>query len=211
MTTRLRISLVTASVALLTGACAAASHPATLAPRTAAGHDEAAAAERVQARRAAESGDFDRADQHAAAADAQFAAANELYEREITACTGISPENAAVFGLDRGVVRAVNPVGERWGGRPPSANGRGYLPQRLVGAVLEVYSDLPPEQVYAILRCRAARARSRGDDGSDPFAVRGASWKVRGAPNGAVSIEVRAPDEASASEVLRRAQALLAR
>lgn len=94
---------------------------------------------------------------------------------------------------------------------PVVHSARGYSPQYLLGAKLALQDVASPADVERLLGCRIARAAAQGDDGVDPVAVKGTSVKVSAPGDAPLLVEIRAEDQPSAAEVVRRARALAAR
>lgn len=137
------------------------------------------------------------------------AAAQTLREAEASACVDVREGTEAVSPFAGLTVEKVERIDESWGRSP--APGRGHTPSALKGAVMTVHSDLATEATEARLKCSVARARARGDDGTNPVAVHGATVRVREIREKILEIHVRADDDVCAKEVLRRAEALVVR
>ena len=138
------------------------------------------------------------------------AAARALREEEVTACAGVpvaGSASALVAGADVVTVSELREV------TAPLGRGisRGYYPEYLRGAKLVLHGEAGPADVERLLTCRIARAAADGDDGVDPIAVRGASFIVRKDDGQSLTVELRAPEQPAAAEVLRRARTLASR
>lgn len=181
------------------------------------GHEAAAAAEEGKAASAAEEAKsigrgaqfaYYMAPRYRERAESHRAAARALRDEEGKACEG-TPLAAAGAPLAGVKVTSVDEL--RQGTVPPGVHtAKGYYPRSLLGAKLALAGVTNPVDVEKLLGCRIARAAAEGDDGVDPVAVKGTSVHVS-APGGTpLLVEIRAEDQPSAAEVVRRARALAA-
>lgn len=185
---------------------------------TISGHEAAATTEDAKAARAAEDAkSIGRSAQYAhylapryrELAASHRAAARALHDEEERACEGV-PAVAAGAPLAGVKIASVDEI--RQGTVPPGVHSaKGYYPRYLLGAKLELQGEVNSFDVNRLLGCRIARAAAEGDDGVDPIAVKGTSVKVSAPGDSPFLVEIRAEDQPSASEVVRRAKALAAR
>lgn len=185
---------------------------------TVIGHEAAAATEEAKAAKAAEDAkSIGRSAQYAhylapryrKLAESHRSAARVLRDEETKACEGVP---SAAAGAPVAGVRVASVDEIRQGTMPPVVHSaRGYYPQYLLGAKLALQGVTSPADVEKLLGCRIARAAAEGDDGVDPVAVKGTSVKVSAPGDAPLLIEIRAEDQPSAAEVVRRARALAAR
>lgn len=168
-------------------------------------HEREAASEAAHARAAVAAG--------APAGDVQarvnaeaghLAAAKALRDAEAAACAGVLPARAEAS-TPSATVHRVEVIRVHAGTAPP-APMKVVPPDQVVGVRMTVHGDLTAVELTALLDCRVARVRARGDDGSEPVAVRGATFVVHPAKDGDLTLDVRAPSEEGVREVLRRAQ-----
>lgn len=195
-----------AIVVLLASACA----PRAVLTRTelrmtADEHDRAAEVEEFHSKemRPAEAGE-----DHAARAAEHRAMAQRLRDAEAIACAGLREGTEGVSPFSGFTVEKVERIDESWG-RAPSP-GRA-APSSLRGAAMTVRSDLDLEAAETRMACSTARARALGDDGATPVGLGRVTVRFQVLAERRFVIQVRADDEASAKEVLRRAEALVVR
>lgn len=214
-TTLLMVAAVFAASML--GGCAAfyQTRPHDL---TISGHEAAATTEEARAARAAEDArSTGRGAQYAhymapryrELAESHRAAARALRSEEDGACEGVAANTASkpLAGIK---VASVDEI--RQGTVPPVVHSaKGYYPRYLLGAKLALQGATSTADVERLLGCRIARAAAEGDDGVDPVAVKGTSVKVSAPGEVSLLVEVRAEDQPSAAEVVRRAKALAKR
>ncbi len=141
----------------------------------------------------------------ATSAAAHRAAAKALEEREAAACAQVLPSRAQAKSLPV-TVHKVEAIGERYVTSPAPAPMKVRPAATFVGARLTVHGDVTAKELSTLLACRVARARARGDGGADPVEVQGATFEVRPLEEGDLAVEIRAPSESGASEILRRAR-----
>ena len=185
---------------------------------TISGHEAAAATEEASAAKAAEDAkSIGRGAQYAhymapryrGLAEAHRAAARALHDEEDKACKGV-PADAAGAPLAGVKIASVDEI--RQGTVPVVHSAKGYYPRYLLGARLKLQGVTASADVEKLLGCRIARTAAEGDDGVDPIAVKGTSVKVSSSPGDPpLLVEIRAEDQPSAAEVVRRAKALAAR
>lgn len=171
---------------------------------TADEHDRAATVEEFHAK---ESAVYEGPD-HAARAAEHRAVARRLRDEEASACAGLTEGTEGVSPFSGFTVERVERVEESWARAP--APGRA-LPTTLKGAEITVRSSLEFEAANRRLACSVARAAARGDDGTNPVGVGRVTVRIRPLADRLFQIRVRTEDEASAREVLRRAEALVVR
>lgn len=172
---------------------------------TADEHDRAAEVEEFHSKemRPAEAGE-----DHAARAAEHRAMAQRLRDAEAIACAGLREGTEGVSPFSGFTVEKVERIDESWG-RAPSP-GRA-APSSLRGAAMTVRSDLDLEAAETRMACSTARARALGDDGATPVGLGRVTVRFQVLAERRFVIQVRADDEASAKEVLRRAEALVVR
>lgn len=133
------------------------------------------------------------------------AAANTLAEEVRAACAGTPTAFPPALSTLR--VRRVAPIVEA-----PVSSGRGYRPAQLQGARLALEpGSVPAQELEAAARCATTQALAgyrSAEANASPFAVQGAVASVDAGSRG-LAIEIRAGDVTAATEVLRRAEALL--
>jgi hypothetical protein len=168
-------------------------------------HEREAVAEEAHGRALAEAGASNASiEDRTSAAAAHRAAARALQEDEAAACAQVLPSRLEATVLPV-TVHAVETIRER-SITPAPAPMKARPAAVLVGARLTVHGDVTGSELTALLACRVARARARGDGGVDPVAVHDATFAVRPLEAGDLAVEIRAPSEAGAAEVLRRAR-----
>ena len=173
-------------------------------------HEREAAAEEAHGRALVEAGASTASvGARTSAAAAHRAAARALQDGEATACAQL-PLGLVEAGAFPLTTHRVETIHER-STSPVPAPMRARPGAPLAGARLIVHGSLTSSELTALLTCRAARARARGDGGIDPVEVRDATFVVRPLEGGDLSVEIRAPSEAGAGEVLRRARLLAER
>lgn len=214
-TTQLTIAAVLALTALAGCAAFDKTRPHDL---TVQGHERAAAAEEVGAAQAAQ-------DAKAGGRGAQYAqfiaprrkelakshraAARALQDEAVRACDGI-PTATAAAAMAGARVASVDEI--RQGTEPPVVHSaRGFYPEYLLGAKIAIQGEANPADLERMMACRIARAAAEGDDGVDPIAVKGARVRVLAQGGGPLAVEIRAGDQPTAAEVVRRARLLAAR
>lgn len=171
---------------------------------TADEHDRAAQVEEFHAKEMRPEAGED----HAARAAEHRAMAQRLRDSEASACAGLREGTERVSPFSGFTVEKVERIDESWG-RAPSP-GRA-VPTSLRGAAMTVRSDLDLEAAETRMACSAARARALGDDGTTPVGLGRVTVRFEVLAERRFLIQVRADDEASAREVLRRAEALVVR
>lgn len=149
------------------------------------------------------------ASRHRQLAKDHAAAAEQRRNQVASACDAVAaPAPLATLKVER-----TQPISES---STPRAlqNGRGYYPERLVGArVSVVTSAADAGPVARSITCEAARdsaGLTNPMNPASPFAIRTATATATPASSGVV-VEIRSPDEGDAAEILRRAQALAPR
>ena len=200
-----RCSLTVAAAAVACMACATSSGVRPDDPYlTVEAHEREAASEAAHARAAVAAGAPAGDVQARVSAEAgHLSAAKALRDAEAAACSGVLP--ARIDASTPSVtVHRVEVIRVHAGTAPP-APMKVVPPDQVVGVRMTVHGDLTEEELKALLDCRAARARARGDDGTEPVAVRGATFVVHPAKEGDFTLEIRAPGEEGVREVLRRA------
>ena len=151
------------------------------------------------------------ADEHMRMAAAHRAGARALVDAEARACQGVSEADRDISPFfHREAIVEVKPLPRERGG------GERKVEEGLAGAtiVLLPASGVTAERLERIVQCHIARNAALGNDMPEmpycPLVPKGVSANVTSTGNG-FAVTIMAQDQATAAEVLRRAQALAPR
>ena len=144
----------------------------------------------------------EQAAQHRAEAESARKAAGWPRSAEEILCKGIPLAARSASPLDASEVTDVRALMDA--SSPESK-------QKLAGARLEIRSEMDAQTLQQRIDCHVEHVSTRLDRyvgrGTDPLVVPGAASRINES-DGEMVLEIRAPDEGRAREVLRRAQAM---